>query len=223
MQQARTRVDAVVEVYDGVVEEDVAAELAREGSARLQPLGEHVGVAGAPHDRLAAVVLDVFHQGERAFHVEDDGPTRLFFEGFAGVEDHVHVGPQDVAVVVNHAQAVAVAINADAHVRALLLDLGYQVNYVLLFQRVGQVVGEIAVRLDIDAGHVAAEGPVYLQRSGACDAVAGVNYDFQGALDLHGVGDVLDVVWFRELVSVFALAVVELAALDDAVKLLHVV
>src|SRR5207248_11356352 len=70
LEEASARVDAVVEVDDGVVEEDVPAELARERGARFEAPGEDVSVAGAPHDWLAAVLLDVLHQGQGALAVE---------------------------------------------------------------------------------------------------------------------------------------------------------
>ena len=113
-------------------------------------------------------------------------------------------------------EAVTVAVDADAHVGSLLLYLGYEVNHVLLFEWVWQVMGEIAVRLDVDAADVAAKGFVDFQRGGAGYAVAGVNDHFQGALYFHRVDYVFDVVGLRGVIGVFAFALVELAALYDA-------
>ena len=75
----------------------MAAELARERRACFEALGEDVGVACAPHDGFAAMLLDVFFKGEGALYVEDDVGAGFALKGFAGVEDHVHIGPDDVA------------------------------------------------------------------------------------------------------------------------------
>ena len=72
-----------------------------------------------------------------------------------------------------------------------------EVNDEFFFEGVGEVMGEVAVRLEVDAADVAAEGLVDFHGGGAGRAVAWVNYDFEGAVHFDGVYYVFDVVSLR--------------------------
>ena len=95
------------------------------------------------------------------------------------------VAPQDAALAVDRADAVAVAVEGDAEVAALLLHLGLQLLEVLRHRRVGMVRREGAVDLlvqdEVRAGQLVDHGA----DRHADGAVAGVPGDLELAAGLH--------------------------------------
>ncbi len=79
----------------------------------------------------------------------DDRAARLFGQ-LAHCDQGGHRARRDrLAPLVHHEAAVGVAVEGQAGVRAHLAHLGLQVHQVLRVQRVGLVVGEVAVQLEV--------------------------------------------------------------------------
>ena len=77
---------------------------AQRGDARRHP------DLGLEDDGTAAELRDVIEQGLRALHVADDGGARLGRDDGAGEQRQQTIAPDDLAVFVDHAQAVSVAV-----------------------------------------------------------------------------------------------------------------
>ena len=122
LDQPDRRVERVVEAVPAVLEEDVAAHLAGERRAGLLHLRLDQGVAGLPHQRLAAELGDAVEQRLARLHVGDDRRAGQLLEHRLG-EDHQHlVAPDHAALAVDRADAVAVAVEGDAEVELLVGD-----------------------------------------------------------------------------------------------------
>src|SRR4051812_35023282 len=154
LEQARRRVDAVVEAVIAVLEEDVPAHLPREERVLLFHLGLDERVPGLPHDGAAAALLDVVVERLRALHLADDGRAGPVREHVAREEDHQLIAPEDLAVLVHRAHAVGVAVPGDTQIRLCFQHLTLQVVQVLFHGRIGMVIGEGAVELAEELGHV---------------------------------------------------------------------
>ncbi len=90
------------------------------------------------------------------------------------------VAPDDATRGVDDADAIGVAVERDADLGADLGDLLLEIGDVRLDRGIGVVVGEAAVGLAVQRGHVEAE--LAQQRHGdAADAVAGVDDDLDPA------------------------------------------
>ncbi len=105
-------------------------------------------VARLPHDRLAAVLRDVVVERLRALHLADDRRARLLLQHRAREEDHQLVAPEDVALVVDHADAIGVAVVGDARPRpSSPSPPSTRSSEVLLDRRIRVVVREAPVHL----------------------------------------------------------------------------
>ena len=105
---------------------------------------------GVPHQRLATHRGDTVEKRLAGLDVGNDGCARPFLQNVLGKQKHHLVAPEDAAFAVDHAQAVAVAVESKAQVAALGAD------YVLQLHQVGwhcwvRVVGrEVAVDGSVD-------------------------------------------------------------------------
>ena len=129
--------------------------------------------------RLAAVLRDVVVEALRALHLGDDHGARALGEDVAREEDQHLVAPEDVAVVVDEADAVGVAVEGDPEVGAVLLHGVDQDLHVLFDRRVGMVIREAAVRLRKDVAHVAAQRRNDARRDRTGGAVPGVDHHLE--------------------------------------------
>ena len=98
--------------------------------------------------------LDVVVHRLRALHLADDRRPGIQGKQIAGEEDHQLVPPEDVALLVDRADAVRVAIERNAEVRTRGPDLLLQVAQVLGHGRIGVVVGKGAVQLAEQLDHL---------------------------------------------------------------------
>ena len=76
-----------------------------------------------------------------------DWPLPVLRENIARVDDEEMIAPDDLAVFVDDADSVGIAIERDADVRAVLLHRGDQVLEILGNRRIGMMVREGAVAL----------------------------------------------------------------------------
>ena len=138
-------------------------------------------MAGLPHQRVATQLGDLVEQRLAGLHVGDDRGAGVVLQHVGGVDRHELVAPHHAAQMVDGADAVAVAVEADADVAAVLRHRLLQVDEVLLDRRVRMVVGEVAVDLveqqDVPAGQLRGQAAQDL----AGGAVAGVPGDGQVA------------------------------------------
>ena len=127
-EQAAGGVEGIVVAVVFVGKEHVTRHFAGEDGADLAHTGFNEGMAGAGEFGPAAETLYFVYQGLRAFYFYQGNSTGVLGQDLAPEEDHELVSPKDVALIVYGAEAVAVAIEAEAKIGPLLL---YQSNEVL--------------------------------------------------------------------------------------------
>src|SRR5262249_11453821 len=104
--------------------EDMAAHLAGEGRAGLGHLRLDQRMAGLPHKGLAAGARDLVEQDLARLDIRNDGDPGMSRQDFAGEEHHHLVGPEYAPGSVDGTDAVAVAVEGNAKIAALLGDGG---------------------------------------------------------------------------------------------------
>ena len=150
----------------------------------------HVAVAGFPVIGGDAVLLQFRVGGEEAggFHVGHEGGVRVDLRQVAGHDDADLVGEDLFALVIDHAAAVAVAVEAERQIGAGgAHGVGHVVQHFHRFG-VGVVVGEGVVELGVERHDFDAEAFEKLGRDGRGGAVAGGADD----LELAGHAEIAD-------------------------------
>src|SRR5579864_2603680 len=101
-----------------MLEEDVAAHLARERCAGFLHLRLDEAVAGLPHQRLAAELGDVIEESLAGLYIGDQGRTgQLLKHRYR--EDHQQlIAPDHASLAVDRADAVAIAVERDTEIEA---------------------------------------------------------------------------------------------------------
>ena len=79
-------------------------------------------MTGLPHDRPAALFRNVVIETLRGLHLGNDGTARLGWENIAGIHDHQTVAPQELALLIDGADAITIAVIADADIRLVIFD-----------------------------------------------------------------------------------------------------
>ena len=111
-------------------------------------------MARPPHHRIAAQARDLVEEDLARLHVGDHrgaGPRR---QDVARQQRQQQIGPDDAAPVVDHADAVAVAVERDPDVARPLLDAPPQLREIRRHRRVRVVRGKRPVDVAVD--HVVA-------------------------------------------------------------------
>ena len=201
LQQARGRVQAVIEAVPALAEEEVAAHLAGQFGLGLAHLGLDQRVPGLPHQRAAALAQDVVGQLAGALDVVDHHGARIALQHIGGEQHQQPVREHHLAFLGHHAQAVAVAVEGQAQVGVEALDHLHQVLEVVRLARVRVVVGEAAVDLAVQRDHLGADGLQQARGDVAGNTIAGVDHHLQRPLHLHVVGDAADVVFVHRLLD----------------------
>jgi len=80
-------------------------------------------VARLPHDRPAAVLLDLVEKPLRAFDLGDDRGAWAAFENIPGEKNQKLVAPEDISLFIDGADAVGVAVVSDPEIRLFRFDL----------------------------------------------------------------------------------------------------
>ena len=150
-------VEGVVEAVPAVGVEDVAAHFPGEGGGDFGHLGLDEAVAGFEHHGDAAGAGDLVVEDLAGLDVGDDGGAGVGAQDVAGEDDHELVAEEHAAAVVDGADAVGVAVEADAEV-----GLGFQHGVDELFLvlgdgGVGVMGGEGSVDGAVEDGVVAGE------------------------------------------------------------------
>ncbi len=100
---------------------------------------------------------------------------RFALEHVAREQHQLAIGVDDLPVLGDDAQAVAVAVEGQAELGVAGLDEADQLGQVLGLARVGVMVGEVAVDFRVELAHGAAERAQDARGGGAGDAVAGID------------------------------------------------
>ena len=137
------------------------------------------------HDRLATASAHQRRQVAAALHVEDDAGARAPQQHIAREQHHGAIRPDDLAFLGHHAEAVAIAVEGHAHIRALGAHGGDQIRQVGGLGGVRVVVGKRAVHFRVEGCHLATHRLQQARRNQAGDAVAAVRHHLQRARSLH--------------------------------------
>ena len=110
-----------------------------------------------------------------------------------GKQHHLAVRVDDLAILGDHAQAVAVAVEGDADFGVRLGQAADQVLQVFRMRGIGVVIGEVAIDVAEQFNHFAAQAAEQVARERAGDAIAAVDGDLDRARQLDVAQDALQV------------------------------
>lgn len=172
-------IQGIVEAEEAIVEEDMSAHFAGEMCVGFLDFGFDEAVSDAAHDGDAAVFGDIIKEGLGAFYFADDRCAGVFFQHVATEEDHEFVAPDHVAIFVNHADAVGIAVVGDAKITVFFFNGGDDVCQVFENGGICVVIGKGSVWFaekfdDFAVGGIAQERG----RHDSADAVARIDGDF---------------------------------------------
>ena len=136
-------------------------------------------MADAIDERAAAVPGDRVRHGPGGADVVEDVGARRLLQDAGGEQRRHEVAGHELAVAVDEEAAVGVAVPGDAQVGAGLADLGHDELAVLGQQRVGLVVGELAVGLPVGLDQLERQPAQDRADHRAGHAVAAVEHDLQ--------------------------------------------
>ena len=71
---------------------------------------------GFPNDGRAAHAFNFFEHNRGTFDVADNGRAGVFFQYAARIKCHENITAQNIAFVINHADAVTITIKGDAEI-----------------------------------------------------------------------------------------------------------
>src|SRR5678815_204365 len=84
-------------------------------------------MTGLPHHGSAAVFLDIVKKILRAFHLGDDRCTRIRLKDRSREQDHQLIAPDDATVLIHHSDAIAVAVERETDIGAVIVNGSYRV------------------------------------------------------------------------------------------------
>ena len=135
------------------------------------------------------MLADVAGDVAAALDVVDDLAAGHARQDILGEEHQLAVRIDDLAVLGDHPETVAVAVEGQADLRIGLAQATDEVLKVLGMRRIRMVVGEVAIDLAEELDHLAAEAPIELGGEGSGHAVAAVDRDLHRPGELHVPGD----------------------------------
>ena len=121
--QAAGRVERVVVAAVAIAEEHVAGHFARQFGVLFLHFGFDERVAGLVHDAVAAQFGDLVVHHLRTFHFADEGGAGLALQDFARVDEQQQIAIDHVAVFVDSADAIGIAIEGEPKLCAGFADL----------------------------------------------------------------------------------------------------
>src|SRR3972149_10496182 len=140
------------------------------------------------HQRRAVGLANGFIEFARALHVIDDRAAGIACEYVAREQYHLSVGPDDVAIGRDHAEAIAVAIESETDVIAAAAHGINEFDEIFRFARIGVMIWKVSIDLAIEFGHVRAKASKQFRRVRPGDAVAAIDGDahLAGEFDVAG-------------------------------------
>ena len=185
--QPRRAVQRIVVAVEPFGEEHVPRHLAADRRVQLVHLVLHQRVPGLPHHGHSLRLHDLIGQRLRALHVEDDrlpGPRAL--QHITRVQNEHVIAPHNVAIAIDDANAIRIAIEADAEIRAARAHGLDEILEILDDRRIGVMVRERAVALAEQSRPLDIEMIEELGGDERADAVAAVDDDLEPARELPG-------------------------------------
>ncbi len=176
---AERRDERVVEAVVILEAEEVARLFAADERVALGHRVFHVAVADLAHHRFAAEAGDFGFEDARVADREHDRRALVAREHVFREHEDDRIGRVDVSFLVDEAEAVAVAVVGEAHVRFFLDDGFLQLLERRALARVGGVVRERAVRFDVELDHLRARFAQRFAVHRSCHAVAAVHDDLE--------------------------------------------
>ncbi|CPL51811.1 Uncharacterised protein [Bordetella pertussis] len=181
LQHARGRIDRIVEAVPAVLEIQAPAHFAGQQRAGLLHARLDLPRPGFPDQRLAARLLDAARGQAAALDVVDHRCARAPRQHVARQQHQQPIGPDDFAALGHHRQAVAVAVERQAHFAVRIAQAIDQVLQVARVARVGGMVGRPRVAVGEQRRHLAAQLAQQVRRIQAGDAVAAVQRHLERA------------------------------------------
>jgi len=77
-------------------------------------------MARPPHERRATGLLHLVEQNLAGLHVGDDGATRMVLEHITREQHEDLVAPENLALVIDHADTIRVTVEGDAQIGLVL-------------------------------------------------------------------------------------------------------
>ncbi len=148
---------------------------------------------GLIHDAVAAEFGDLVVHHLRTFHFADERRAGLALQDFARIDQQQQVAIDDVALLVDSADAVGIAIEGQAKFGAGFADPGNQMGQICGDCRVGMMIRKMAVHLEEQLGGVDVELLENAMDYRAGGAVARVGHDFDAAIEMKLRCDLVDV------------------------------
>src|SRR6266699_3563163 len=222
--QPRRSVERVVESIKSLGEEHVPGHLARNRRSGLVHLLLDERVSRLPHDGDSACVLDGFRQCLGCLHVENDYlALPRARQHVARIHDQDVVPPNYLAGVVDHTDAVRVAIERNADVGVVLFHGGDEILDVFRDSRIRVVIRKRAVALAEQKARLDAELRKELWRNKGARSVATIENDHQVAREFPDVcRNVVDVAVDDLLVAKRALPAWEFARDSELIEVLYI-
>jgi len=111
-------------------------------------------MTGFPHDRPSAVLFNVIKQILGALHLAHKRGPLLFFQDIPRKKDHELVSPEDVPFLIDHPDAIRIAVVTDSYIRPNLLNPFDQIFQVSGDGGIREMVREPAVDVTVKFIHV---------------------------------------------------------------------
>ena len=131
-------------------------QLAAVAAVQLAEFQGGVGTTHTPGLHLGLVLVEVFLYGTRAADVlQNNALLLLLADEVVAQEGDDEVGADETALLVDEGDAVGVAVEEQADVAFLLFHQSLDLLLGIGFQRIGLVVGEVAVKVVVDVVRLA--------------------------------------------------------------------
>ena len=78
------------------------------------------GMTRATHHGLAAQAADFIKQGLAGFDIGNNGRPRIVGQEGTGPQNHQLIRPHDLPLIINHPNAITIAVKSDANVTVFL-------------------------------------------------------------------------------------------------------
>ena len=179
LEQSEGGVDGVVIAEIPVGEEDMSAHLSCEERLLFFHFPLDQRVTGLPHDRPSSVLRDVVVERLRAFDLADDRCAGILSQYVAGKEEEQLVAPENFSAVGDHTEPVGITVVRYTGVSLLGADETDQLPEIFRDSWIGEVVGEAAVRIAVQIGHMATVAAEDGESKVTSNPVASVNDHFQ--------------------------------------------
>src|SRR5688500_9161762 len=150
---------------------------------------------GLPHHRNSAALLVNLRHDLRAFDVEHQLlRSAQPFQRIESVQEQQDVAAYDVALFVDGAQSVSVAIETDTQIGFFLFHRRNQILHVRIDCWIRMVVGECAIRFAVERNDFGAGALEQWHRDQAPGSVSAINDDLQLTFWLEAAADVINVI-----------------------------